>query len=105
MYKWIEATSYFLATTRDEELERLVDKVIEEVRLAQDEDGYLDTYFTFSRKQDRWTNLRDMHELYCAGHLFQAAVAYHRAKGYRESDPLRRGGQVCRSPERGVWTG
>lgn len=81
VYKWVEAASYFLATTKDEELERLVDKVIEEVRLAQDEDGYLDTYFTFSRKLDRWTNLRDMHELYCAGHLFQAAVAHHRATG------------------------
>ena len=48
---------------------------------AQDEDGYLNTYFTFERKKERWTNLRDMHELYCAGHLVQGAIAYHRATG------------------------
>ncbi|MBC7217423.1 MAG: glycoside hydrolase family 127 protein [Candidatus Caldatribacterium sp.] len=81
VYKWIEAVSYFLATTKNGELEKLVDKVIEEVKLAQDEDGYLDTYFTFSRKPDRFTNLKDMHELYCAGHLFQAAIAHHRVTG------------------------
>ena len=81
VYKWIEAASYFLATNKDEKLDQLVDKVIEEIRDAQDPDGYLDTYFTFSRKQDRWTNLKDMHELYCAGHLFQAAIAHHRATG------------------------
>jgi len=81
IYKWIEAVSYLLAGNRNEKLERLVDEVIEEIKLAQDEDGYLDTYFTLSRKPDRWTNLKDMHELYCAGHLFQAAIAHHRATG------------------------
>ncbi len=81
VYKWVEAASYFLAVNKDEQLDKLVDSVIEEIRDAQDEDGYLDTYFTFSRKQDRWTNLKDMHELYCAGHLFQAAIAHHRATG------------------------
>lgn len=83
VYKWIEAVSYFLATTKDEELEKLVDRTIEEIKLAQDEDGYLDTYFAFSRKSDRFTNLKDMHELYCAGHLFQAAIAHHRVTGKR----------------------
>src|SRR5256885_10923992 len=41
----------------------------------------VNTYFTFERAAERWTNLRVMHELYCAGHLIQAAVAYHRATG------------------------
>lgn len=81
VYKWIEAVSFYLAINRDEKLEKLVDDVIEEIRLAQDEDGYIDTYFTFERKQDRWTNLKDMHELYCAGHLIQGAIAHHRATG------------------------
>ncbi|RLE82627.1 MAG: glycoside hydrolase family 127 protein, partial [Thermoprotei archaeon] len=36
------------------------------------------------KKRLRWTNLRDMHELYCAGHLFQAAIAYHRSTGEKE---------------------
>ena len=81
VYKWIEAVSYSLVSSRNEKLDKLLDDVIEEIRLAQDKDGYLDTYFTFSRKQDRWTNLKDMHELYCAGHLIQGAVAHHRATG------------------------
>ena len=54
---------------------------------AQGPDGYLNTYFTFERESERWTNLRDMHELYCAGHLIQAAVAHHRATG--KTDMLR----------------
>jgi len=83
VYKWIEAVSFSLMTERDENLERLVDEVIEEIRLAQDEDGYLDTFFTFEKKKDRWTNLKDMHELYCAGHLIQAGIAYYRATGKR----------------------
>ena len=54
---------------------------MDEVEAAQEPDGYLNTYFTFERAGERWTNLRDMHELYCAGHLFQAAVAHRRATG------------------------
>lgn len=81
VYKWIEAVSYLLAYRKNEALDKLVDNVIEEIRLAQDEDGYINTYFTFERKQDRWTNLKDMHELYCAGHLIQGAIAHHRATG------------------------
>jgi DUF1680 family protein len=79
VYKWIEAVSYYLAQEEDERLKSLLDKVIEEIELAQDEDGYLNTYFVFERKNQRWTNLRDMHELYCAGHLIQAAIAHVRA--------------------------
>ncbi len=83
VYKWIEAVSFSLMWEKDEKLEKLLDEIIEEVRLAQDEDGYLDTYFTFEKKKDRWSNLKDMHELYCAGHLIQAAVAHYRATGKR----------------------
>lgn len=81
VYKWIEAVSYMLAYKRNEKLEALVDSVIEEIKEAQDDDGYLNTYFTFEKKRDRWSNLKDMHELYCAGHLIHAAVAHHRATG------------------------
>lgn len=81
VYKWAEAVAYSLSYNKNEKLEKLLDDVIQEVKLAQDDDGYLDTYFTFEKKQDRWTNLKDMHELYCAGHLIQSAVAHHRATG------------------------
>ena len=84
VYKWVEAASYVLAYERDAEVESLVQSVIDEIVAAQDENGYLNTFFILGRKDQRWTNLRDMHELYCAGHLFQAAIAYYRATTRRK---------------------
>jgi len=81
VYKWLEATAWTLATESDHELWLLVDKTINEVLHAQRADGYLNTYYTLDRQHQRWTNIRDMHELYCAGHLIQAAVALHRCIG------------------------
>lgn len=81
VYKWLEAGAFALAYEPDAELARLMDGVVGDVAAAQQPDGYLNTYFMFEHESERWTNLRDMHELYCAGHLFQAAVAHHRATG------------------------
>ncbi|MFN4179062.1 MAG: glycoside hydrolase family 127 protein [Armatimonadota bacterium] len=81
VYKWIEAAAWSLAVQYNAKVAELINRVILEVEAAQDEDGYLNTYFSLERKGQRWTNLRDMHELYCAGHLFQAAVAHHRVTG------------------------
>jgi len=81
VYKWVEAVAFSLAVRRDDELHRLARQIISEIVSAQDDDGYLNTYFTFEKRKERWTNLRDMHELYCAGHLIQAAIAYYRATG------------------------
>ena len=81
VYKWLEAAAYALGTGHDPELERLVDGAIDEIAAAQAADGYLNTYFTFERAPERWDNLARMHQLYCAGHLIQAAVAHHRATG------------------------
>ena len=81
VYKWLEALSYCLMNQPDPELERLADEVIEVIAKAQQPDGYLNTYFTIKEPQNRWKNLRDSHELYCAGHLFEAAVAHHQATG------------------------
>ncbi|MBA3945049.1 MAG: glycoside hydrolase family 127 protein [Herpetosiphonaceae bacterium] len=80
LYKWLEAAAWTLATEHDPRLVELVDKAIAEIGPAQQPDGYLDTYFMFERATERWTNV-DLHELYCAGHLFQAAVAHYRATG------------------------
>ncbi|QLC35062.1 glycoside hydrolase family 127 protein (plasmid) [Halarchaeum sp. CBA1220] len=80
-YKWIEAASYVLANHHDPELAERVEEVIELVAAAQEEDGYLNTYFALEEPENRWTNLNMMHELYCAGHLIEAAVAHHRATG------------------------
>jgi hypothetical protein len=84
--KWIEAAAYSLATDPDAELDDLLDFVIAKIAKAQRKDGYLNThYIVFERaKLDRrWTNLRDAHELYCAGHLIEAAVAHFQATGKR----------------------
>ena len=84
VYKWVEAVSYTLVYRYDEKLYCMVRKVIDDIIAAQDDDGYLNTYFTFERRKDRWKNLRDMHELYCAGHLFQAAIAFYRSTGEKD---------------------
>ena len=81
VYKWLEAASWVLASQTDAELDGLVDRIIEEVGAAQLPDGYLDNFYFGDRNELRWTELTRTHELYCAGHLFQAAVAHHRATG------------------------
>jgi len=81
VYKTIEAVSYSLATDSDPELDRALDALIAKVAAAQMEDGYLDSAYQIRRPDRRWTNLRDDHELYCAGHLFEAAVAHYQATG------------------------
>jgi DUF1680 family protein len=84
--KWIEAASYALATHPDPALDALLDRVIARIVAAQAPDGYLNTHFLSVERYGlgrRFTNLRDEHELYCAGHLFEAAVAHARATGKR----------------------
>ncbi|KPC99720.1 Non-reducing end beta-L-arabinofuranosidase [Geobacillus sp. BCO2] len=81
--KWIEAASYSLATDYDPELDALLDEVIDLIASAQQPDGYLNVYFTVVEPKKRWTDLRDAHELYCAGHLIEAGVAHYEATGKR----------------------
>ena len=81
VYKWLEAASWALAAGDDPDLNEMIDNVITLIEGAQYEDGYVNTYFSLEREGERWSNLRDLHELYCAGHLIQAAVAHHRATG------------------------
>lgn len=79
--KWLEAVAYVLEIWPDEELERLADETIDLIGRAQCEDGYLNTYFTIKAPKLRWTNLKEGHELYTAGHMIEAAVAYYEATG------------------------
>ncbi|CAM2152708.1 Glycoside hydrolase family 127 protein [Pararobbsia alpina] len=81
LYKWLEAASWLIARGPDAELEKRIDEGITLIERAQEEDGYIDTYFTVDRPNEKWTNLRDLHEMYVGGHLIQAAVAHHRATG------------------------
>lgn len=81
LYKWIESVAYSLSQHPDPELERLADQAVDAVCAAQQENGYLDTYYIIGGMDRIFTNLRDHHELYCFGHLTEAAVAYYQATG------------------------
>src|SRR2546423_13832071 len=81
--KWLEAASYSLAVTPDEALEGCVEGVVQLLQAAQLPDGYLNSYFMSVEPDARWTDLRDGHELYCAGHLIEAGVAHFQATGRR----------------------
>lgn len=81
LYKWIEAVSYNLSGGGNADLELLVNEAIALIEAAQQPDGYLDTYYTLVEPEKRWTSLMEGHELYCAGHLIEAAVAHHQATG------------------------
>ena len=79
--KWLEAASDSLATHPDPTLEALVDQFADRIIHAQQPDGYLNTHFIVTQPDMRWRNLRDWHELYCAGHLIESAVAHYQATG------------------------
>ena len=81
--KWLEAVAWSLCQKPDAELEKTADEAIELVAAAQCEDGYLNTYFTVKAPAERWTNLAECHELYCAGHMIEAGVAYFQGTGKR----------------------
>lgn len=82
--KWLEAVGFALSHERDEALEKLADETIDLIGRAQQPDGYLNTYFTIKEPGLRWTNLTEGHELYTAGHMMEAAVAYYEATGKRK---------------------
>lgn len=81
--KWLEAVAYSLTTHPDKKLEAIADDVIDLMARAQRPDRYMDTYFIIKEPHNRWKCLRDCHELYCAGHILEAAVAYYKATGKR----------------------
>ncbi|MCY3022130.1 MAG: glycoside hydrolase family 127 protein [Planctomycetota bacterium] len=84
VYKVLEGAAYSLAHQRDAELEKLSDDVIAKIASAQQPDGYLYSFYTVRKELNkRWSNEKDMHETYCAGHLIEAAVAYFQATGKR----------------------
>ncbi len=84
VYKVIEGIAYTLSNQRDFELEKRADAIIDKIAAAQQPDGYLNTYYTLVKPEERWKNIRGGHELYCAGHLIEAAVAYQQATGKRK---------------------
>ncbi|MDR5012161.1 glycoside hydrolase family 127 protein [Agrobacterium fabacearum] len=82
--KSIETVAYSLFRSPNPELEARVDQIADLYETLQDEDGYVNAWFQRVQPGRRWTNLRDFHELYCAGHLIEGAVAYYQATGKRK---------------------
>jgi len=80
VYKMIEGVAYSLACNPDPGLERRADEIIDVIADAQCEDGYLFTYYIINGLDKRWTDMT-RHEMYCAGHLIEAAIAYRNATG------------------------
>jgi DUF1680 family protein len=87
LYKVIEGAAHSLQLHPDAELEKYVDSVIDRIAAAQWEDGYLYAFYSVPKRQPeiRWTDTRVKHELYCAGHFFEAAVAYYQATGKKKA--------------------
>lgn len=83
VYKWVESTSWALASGDDPELRARLDQVVALIAGAQDTDGYLNTFFSVDRVAERWSDIINKHEMYCLGHLVQAAVAHVRATGQK----------------------
>jgi DUF1680 family protein len=81
VHKLVEAAAYTLQTHPNPEWEAELDEVIDTIAKSQQTDGYLNSYFTLVEPEKRWQNLGMMHELYCAGHLFEAGVAHYQATG------------------------
>ncbi len=84
VYKWLEAVAYTLENDMDSELKALADRVVDLIGSAQEEDGYLGTYFTIEEPERKFKRLSESHELYCAGHFLEAAVAYFHATGSKK---------------------
>ncbi len=78
--KWMEGAAYILHKKKDPDLEAKIEEIIDKIEKNQCEDGYFNSYFITCAPEKRYTN-RDWHELYCAGHLMEAAVAYYEATG------------------------
>jgi len=81
LYKWLEGASYILHLHNDPELKEKLDEVVELIERAQTKEGYVNTFYSTHFMDKIFTNLFIMHELYCAGHLIQAAIAHYKATG------------------------
>ncbi len=80
VYKILEGVAYTLHVEFDSALKDRADRIIDLIAAAQEPDGYMNTYFQLVRPGDKWTNM-DLHEMYCGGHLIEAAIAYAQATG------------------------
>ncbi|CAN5371445.1 glycoside hydrolase family 127 protein [soil metagenome] len=83
VYKALEAIAYSLKSIPDAVVEKRADEWIDKIAAAQESDGYLNTYYSLTGLDKRWTDM-EKHEDYCAGHLIEAGVAYYNTTGKRK---------------------
>jgi DUF1680 family protein len=81
VHKALEGACYTLGHCDDPALSQRVEGILDRILAAQEEDGYLVSYFTAKEPQNKWANLRLNHEMYSAGHFFEFAVAHHQLTG------------------------
>ena len=81
--KWVEGVAYLTVEKREPELEAIVDELVDDIERMHDGNGYFNIFFTVKEPENRF-KYRGCHELYCAGHLMEASVAYYRATGKRK---------------------
>lgn len=81
--KWIESASYALSHRRDADIEAKIEAIVDDFEAAQEPDGYLNCWYLEREPENRWSNLRDNHELYNAGHMLEGAIAYYETTGRR----------------------
>lgn len=81
LYKWIEAAANTYRVKPDAHLLTLMETCVELIEDAQDTDGYLSTFYQIEKPELKFRRLLESHELYCAGHLIEAAIAYAEATG------------------------
>ena len=83
VYKALEGMAYSLQNHPDPALEAKCDEWIDKFAAAQQPDGYINTFYTLTGLENRWDNM-DKHEMYCAGHMIEAGVAYYNVTGKRK---------------------
>ena len=81
--KWLESVAYLTKKKREPELEKIVDDIVDDIERGRLENGYFNIYFELFEPENIFKK-RGCHELYCAGHLIEAAVAYDEATGKRK---------------------
>ncbi|GEQ32744.1 hypothetical protein B795N_06260 [Marinilactibacillus psychrotolerans] len=79
VYKWLESAANVYRIAQDEKLKEMMDEVVDLIEDAQEEDGYLSTFYQIEAPELKFRRLFESHELYCAGHLIEAAIAYQAA--------------------------
>ncbi|MEE8824407.1 Non-reducing end beta-L-arabinofuranosidase [Lentilactobacillus sunkii] len=85
VYKWLETVAYVLKYHFDQKMKDEADWTVDLIADAQDDDGYLSTYFQIDAPQRKFKRLQQSHELYSMGHYIEAGVAYYESTGNKKA--------------------